>query len=69
VTQFAHTVLGSNLGAASPALDVPRLATLLAVGKLDLASLVTHRFRLEEINHAIEVVESGEAGGVVIDFT
>ena len=69
LTQFEHTVLGSNLGAASPALDVPRLATLLATGKIDLASLVTHRFRLDEINRAIEVVESGEAGRVVIDFT
>jgi len=68
VTQFEHTILGSNMGAASPALDVPKLARLLAAGKLDLASLVTHHFRLEQINDAIAVVESGQAGRVVIDL-
>jgi S-(hydroxymethyl)glutathione dehydrogenase / alcohol dehydrogenase len=68
LTQFEHTILGSNLGAATPALDVPALARLLAAGKLDLATLVTHRLPLDSVNHAIALVESGEGGRVVLEL-
>ena len=65
-TQFEHTILGSNLGGAVPALHVPQLARLVAAGLLEIAPLVTHRFALEEINEAIAMTASGEAGRVVV---
>jgi Zn-dependent alcohol dehydrogenase len=65
-TQFEHTILGSNLGGAVPALHVPVLARLAAIGRLPLASLVTHRYRLDDINEAIAMARSGEAGRVVV---
>ncbi len=68
VTQFEHTILGSNLGGASPALHVPPLARLAAAGRLDLDTLVTHRFPLERINEAVALMASGEAGRVVISM-
>ena len=68
LTQFEHTVLGSNLGAATPALDIPALARLQAAGRLDLDSLVTHRFPLERVNEAVDLVDSGEAGRVVLEI-
>jgi S-(hydroxymethyl)glutathione dehydrogenase/alcohol dehydrogenase len=68
VTQFEHTILGSNLGGASPALHVPPLARLAAAGHLDLDTLVTHRFPLEQINDAVALTASGEAGRVVISM-
>jgi len=68
LTQFEHTVRGTHIGGANPPLDIPRLARLAAAGKLDLAPLVTHRYRLDDINEAIAVVASGEAGRVVIDL-
>ena len=37
-TQFEHTILGSNLGGANPALHVPGLARLAASGRLELES-------------------------------
>ena len=67
-TQFEHTVLGSNLGAAVPALHVPGLARLAAAGALPLERLVTHRFRLEQIEEAVAMTASGRAGRVVIDL-
>jgi S-(hydroxymethyl)glutathione dehydrogenase / alcohol dehydrogenase len=67
-TQFEHTVLGSNLGAAVPALHVPGLARLAASGALPLERLVTHRFGLEQIEEAVAMTASGRAGRVVIDL-
>ena len=68
LTQFEHDLLGTHIGAANPPLDIPRLARLLAAGKLEVAPLITHRFPLEEINEAIAVVASGVAGRVVVDL-
>lgn len=68
VTQFEHTILGSNLGGGRPPLDIPRLARLALAERLDIASLVTHVFTLEQINEAIETTASGQAGRVVIDL-
>jgi S-(hydroxymethyl)glutathione dehydrogenase/alcohol dehydrogenase len=65
-TQFEHSILGSNLGGAVPALHVPVLARLAVAGKLPLDALVTHRFPLDEINQAIEMTKSGGAGRVVV---
>jgi Zn-dependent alcohol dehydrogenase len=65
-TQFEHTILGSNLGAAVPALHIPQLARLVVAGLLELAPVVTHRFALEGINDAVALTESGEAGRVVV---
>ena len=65
-TQFEHTILGSNLGGAVPALHVPQLARLVVAGLLDLSPLVTHRLPLESINEAIAITASGEAGRVVV---
>lgn len=69
VTQYEHTVLGSNLGGASPALAIPRLAELAAIGWIDLAAMVTHRFPLRDINQAIDTAASGTAGRVLLDLT
>ncbi len=68
VTQFEHTILGSNLGGANPALHVPRLAELAASGRLDLAPLVTHRMPLDQINEAVEITASGAGGRVVLEL-
>jgi S-(hydroxymethyl)glutathione dehydrogenase/alcohol dehydrogenase len=68
VTQFEHDVLGTHMGGAIPAVDIPRLARLALSGKLELDALVTHRFRLEQVNEACDITASGQAGRVVIDL-
>ncbi|MFN2629210.1 MAG: zinc-binding dehydrogenase [Gaiellaceae bacterium] len=68
LTQFEHDVLGTHIGGATPALDVPALAALAGAGKLLLAPLVTHRYRLERIGEALETARSGTAGRVVLDL-
>ena len=68
LTQFEHDVLGTHIGGATPALEIPGLATLALAGKLDLAPLVTHRFSLGEIGEALEATRSGTAGRVVLQL-
>jgi Zn-dependent alcohol dehydrogenase len=68
LTQFEHSILGTNLGGATPALHVPQLAALALSGRLDLASLVTHHFPLDRINEAIETASAGTAGRVVLEL-
>jgi Zn-dependent alcohol dehydrogenase len=68
LTQFEHDVLGTHIGGATPALEIPALAGLAVAGKLDLAPLVTHRFTLAQLAEAIELTRTGEAGRVVIEL-
>lgn len=68
VTQFEHTVLGTHIGGATPALHIPQLARLVLAGHLDLTPLVTHRFALDDIDAAVRTAASGEAGRVVLEL-
>jgi S-(hydroxymethyl)glutathione dehydrogenase/alcohol dehydrogenase len=69
LTQFEHDVLGTHIGGATPALDIPAIALLATVGVVDLGPLVTHRYSLDEIDAAIEVTRSGAAGRVVLELS
>ena len=68
LTQFEHDVLGTHVGGATPALEIPLSPSWRVAGKLDLAPLVTHRFPLDEIAEAIETTRSGTAGRVVLEL-
>jgi len=49
--------------------DVPRYARLVAEGRMQPGSLVTHTFGLEDINRAFTVLERGEAGRILLDLS
>ena len=38
-------------------------------GKLNFDGLITHEFSLENINEAIQVFRSGEAGKIMLNMT
>jgi threonine 3-dehydrogenase len=40
---------------------------LLTSGKVDLRKIITHRFKLEEFEQAMEVMKSGECGKVILE--
>jgi len=63
---FDKVLTGSHGGDAKPHADIPRLARLVAAGRLCLDGLITHEFPLEDINEALDVVRSGAAGRVSI---
>jgi S-(hydroxymethyl)glutathione dehydrogenase / alcohol dehydrogenase len=59
---------GSFMGSTNLQIEIPKLVEIYQAGKLKLAELITRRYRLEQVNEAIESVERGEALRNVIMF-
>ncbi|MBV1704944.1 MAG: Zn-dependent alcohol dehydrogenase [Hyphomicrobiales bacterium] len=68
IAATGQRIVGSKMGDAQVALDVPRLLSLRAEGRLKLGELISGRFPLERIDEAIEGVRSGAALRNVIAF-
>ncbi|GAA1418233.1 alcohol dehydrogenase catalytic domain-containing protein [Agrococcus citreus] len=67
-TAEARTVIGSYLGSAVPARDIPRYEQLWREGRLDVEALVTSEIRLEELNEALDTLADGKAIRQVVTF-
>ena len=63
---FGRTIFGSHGGETRPDVDIPRYLRLYDKGKLKLDQQITHRFTLDDINQAVDVVRNGEAGRCVV---
>lgn len=63
---FKKVLKGSEGGSCLPALDIPRIIDLVKLGRVSLDGLVTHEFDLEDINDALDLVRTGQAGRVLI---
>ena len=63
---FNKILKGSHGGDAIPHVDIPRYIRLVEAGKLKLDGLITHEFKMDDINKAIQLVKSGDAGRVII---
>jgi S-(hydroxymethyl)glutathione dehydrogenase / alcohol dehydrogenase len=61
-------ILGSKLGSAQPAIDIPALAGLYLEGRLRLDELISARMPLTEINDALGAAARGEVLRAVIAF-
>ena len=69
LTLWAKKVQGVLFGDAQFRSDIPRYVQLFEDGKIDLDGLITHEFRLEEINTAIEnILAENRVGRQVIRF-
>ena len=61
--------IGCLGGSSKPRLDIPRYLQWFREGRLRLNELVTNRFRLDEINVAVEALSGGEISGRgIIEF-
>jgi S-(hydroxymethyl)glutathione dehydrogenase / alcohol dehydrogenase len=63
---FNKVLTGSHGGDSVPHVDIPRLIRLSQVGRISFDGLITHEFPLDEINAALDLVRSGNAGRVVL---
>jgi alcohol dehydrogenase (nicotinoprotein) len=64
---YQRQVRGALFGDSNPLYDIPRLLALYQDGQLKLDELVSHRYRLDEINQAYQDLEDGKnIRGVII---
>lgn len=61
-------IRGSWGGGTDPDRDIPRLAELYLAGKLPLEKLLTHRYRLDQINQALDDMEHQRVGRPLIEI-
>ena len=59
----------TQAGGFDPDVDIPRYVRLFLDGKIDIDALVTHRFKLTEINDAIDLLRTGRCGRILINPT
>jgi len=63
---FNKVLTGSHGGDAVPDVDIPRYINLINSGKMNLEGIITHEFRLDEINEALDLFRIGDAGRIII---
>lgn len=68
ITAEARTIIGSYLGSAVPARDIPKYAQMWRDGRLPVERLVSSRIRLSQINEAMDELADGKAIRQVILF-
>lgn len=61
-------IVTTQAGGFDPDTDIKRFVKLYQMGKIDYKSLITHRFKLDQINQAIETLKSGKAGRIMIEI-
>ncbi len=62
------TILGSDGGCTDPNVDIPRYLRLYQSGRLKLDNLITHRFKLDEVNKAIDMIKAGLVGRAILEM-
>jgi len=60
------TIMATQGGRFNPSEDVPRYVAAWRSGHLKVDGIVTHRFALTEINEAVAMVRSGQAGRILL---
>ncbi len=66
---FGKTIFGSHGGESNPNVDIPRYLNLIQEKNLQIEKLITGRFKLEEINKAIEFMKNGQSAGRIMIYT
>jgi S-(hydroxymethyl)glutathione dehydrogenase/alcohol dehydrogenase len=62
----AKEIRVSNMGSSQIRKDFPRFVALAETGRLDLASLITRRICLDDVNEAFRAMEAGEVIRTII---
>jgi len=62
------TIMATQGGQTNPDTDIPRYISMFLNGRFDYRELITHRYKLEDVNEAIDVVRRGNAGRVLLNI-
>jgi S-(hydroxymethyl)glutathione dehydrogenase/alcohol dehydrogenase len=62
-------LIGTSGGRSNPDIDFPKYVHLYLSGMLKLDEMITHRFKLHEINAALELLrKGGKVGRAILEF-
>ena len=61
-------IFGSWGGCSNPDIDIPKLAEIYIKGKLPLEKMISKRYKLEEINAALNDLENGKVFRPIIEM-
>ena len=62
------TLIGSYMGSAIPARDIPRYVAMWKAGRLPVDRLISSTHRLEDLNTMLDAMDRGEAIRQIIRF-
>lgn len=62
------TVIDSQGGLTDPDKDINRYLQMYREGRFELSKMITHRFKLEDINEAIKTMRTGKAGRCMLEM-
>lgn len=63
---MGQSIKATQGGKTNPQEDIPRYVKMHKEGILDISQFITHRFKLEQINDAFDLLKSGNAGKIMI---
>jgi Zn-dependent alcohol dehydrogenase len=63
-----QTIKATQGGQTNPDQDIPRYIKLFKNGNIKIDSLITDRFKLNEINKAFDLLKTGNAGRIMINI-
>lgn len=65
---MGQSIKATQGGKTNPQEDIPRYVKMHKEGILDISQFITHRFKLEQINDAFDLLKSGNAGKIIIEI-
>ncbi len=65
---MGQTIKATQGGKTNPTEDIPRYVRMHQEGLLDVKQFVTHKFKLNQINEAFDLLKSGNAGRIIIEI-
>lgn len=63
---FSKILTGSHGGDSDPSTDIPRYLRLYGQGKIELKSMITHRYGLDDIDEAFDAMRAGKVARCMI---
>ena len=65
---MGQTIKATQGGRTNPTEDIPRYVRMHQEGILSIEQFVTHRFKLDQVNEAFDLLRSGSAGRIIIEM-
>jgi len=65
---MGQTIKATQGGRTNPTEDIPRYVRMHQEGILSIEQFVTHRFKLDQVNEAFDLLRSGNAGRIIIEI-